>query len=436
MASSRWKRFAFFERQNLAVPDVVVEDLIPGESKTVRLQQFASQVVTLAVTTAALPVHTKPALGKVNPTAESSQVDAVTAMWSSLTACSPNTAEGDDVNNIQLPNQGQTLLSSPTVTTTTVLDGLVLVFTASLDCSRIHCFDVTVRCNPPTQQTVSDDMDGWRGYWSPFAGLQPQQEVPNESSGLVAVSACRIPGSTMFGQHRSRSNGRHAAVHSPLHVACLSSQHQLVVWEDPHLHLSCRQPVEDTTTTSDAIVYQIQQGKWNGANDGDACVLDIVPGMVAVGTHTGVVLVYAYSTAARTKQQRILRPYLRIPSPPVTGMQVVSVQLSLTTDKANVFVAYNRATSSPSASSASLNTTTAGICCYDLPLPSSQQSSQTLSAPSARHDLDGRYVGASSLVDAYPRRQGGSILTVVRTGTMRTRRYLSRVNKLNWLGLE
>ena len=32
MASSRWKRFAFFDRKNLSLPPVVVKDIIPSKS--------------------------------------------------------------------------------------------------------------------------------------------------------------------------------------------------------------------------------------------------------------------------------------------------------------------------------------------------------------------------------------------------------------------
>lgn len=520
MASSRWKRFAFFERQNLAIPDAVWNDLTSdirsssSHAKSVGAASAANAVivtttppspttttsVSLTVSTAALPAHTKPVGPKppASPTAESSSVDAIAAMWSSLTACSPAFTNADDAPSyhaasatgtvvvgtsavVQLPSQGQQALASSssvvaacassttTTTTTTVLDGLVLAFAASPGCSRIHCLDVTVRCNPPgvvpprkqaaAVTAPSEDMDGWRGYWSPFRTTPPPQPIEtsagsqNRSGGVVAVATCRVPAfSTNKDNGRPQQTPPHqqhrAAVHSPLHVACLGSQNQLVVWEDPHLHLSCRQPVQDTaiSTTSngiptDVVVYQVQQQQlssgssnikwWNTANDGSACVLDICPGMVAVGTDIGVVLVYAYHTTITVRptvkqqhqqqQQRVLRPYLRIPPPPVTGMQVISVRLSASTDntnKASIFVAYNRQVNSPSTSSVSVNaataTTTAGICCYDLPLPSNHQQ-QVLSAPSARYDLDGRYVGSSSLVDAYPRRQGGGlILTVVR----------------------
>ena len=328
-------------------------------------------------------------------------------MWSSLSACHPTTIENSSSNDsktLQLPSQGQVSyvpsaasLSSSSIVATTLLDGLVLGFVSSLSSTRIHCFDVTVRCNP--SQTPSsaamEELDGWRGYWTPFTPTvvrqqqQQQQQATNTtaagnevtSTGVVAIAACRIPSTK-------------PRAHSPLHVVCLGLQNQLVVYEDPHLYLSCRLPVHDTTNSTESMVmYAVATGsKWNTPNDGDACVLNIAPGLVAVGTTTGVVIVYAYNQSATSTNQasigiatknkqlsRMLRPYLRIPPPPVSDVCVVSVQLSLAVSnkKAHVFVSYNRVTRTTSPTSVNTSTSTAGICCYDLPLPPSNHVHRT-----------------------------------------------------------
>jgi hypothetical protein len=470
MASSRWKRFAFFERQSITISDAVMIDLAIADSSKMHKNGVSSlsskndrAELGFVIATAALPAHTKPAtvvIGtKTNLTAETMTAqeappNSITAMWSSLTACHPttdgSTLSPGDSNTVQLKSQGQSLLSTSSVTTTTLFDGLVLCLAASPNSSRVHCFDVTVRCNPTQSSTAlaaSEELDGWRGYWTPFPPTillrQPANAVTTPPStdatssttlGVLAIAACRIP-----------TPNRQS--HSALHVACLGWHNQLVVWEDPHLHLSCRLPVHDTTTLSDptAIVYTVPSGsKWNSTNDGDACVVDISAGFVAVGTTTGVVVVYSYNPtttttttptassvgiATRNKQlSRTLRPYLRISAPPVSDVQVVSVNLSLspTLNKANVFVSYNRATTRSSPANVhSTGNTSAGICCYDLILPtgihpssslltSSSAAPPALAAPSARYDLDGRFVSSGNLVDSYTRRQGGRILTVVR----------------------
>lgn len=426
MASSRWKRFAFFERQSLTIPDAVLGDLAVSNNN--------NDGIDWVLSTAALPAHTKPSSIQV-ASELSSQPTAVSAMWSSLTACHPveETAGSDSV---QLKSQGQVASSvSETTTTTTLLDGLVLSFASSPNSSRIHCFDLTVRCNPSLQSTSAsaEELDGWRGYWTPFsqAILRRQQattSVPQPSdasvltSGVLAIAACRIPTANR-------------PSHSPLHVACLGQHNELVVWEDPHLYLSCRVPVHDTTGGDNAaVLYTVPTGsKWNTSNDGEARVLDIAPGIVAVGTTTGVVILYFYTPTAASASSvtitsknphlsRMLRPFVRIPAPPVADVQVVSVTLSLSSNpsKANVFVSYNRAArTSPNNNAAT--SPSLGICCYDFAVPSSSipQSSSSaapsVAAPLARYDLDGRYVSSRHWVDSYTRRHGGRVLTVVRS---------------------
>ena len=124
---------------------------------------------------------------------------------------------------------------------------------------------------------------------------------------------------------------------------------------------------------------------WNEAKDGRARVVDIAPGIAAVGTDKGSVHVFAYGGVK-------LRPYLTIPPPPSPGMSVATCKISLSKDKASIFVAYQRI------SNASSPRSSAGVCCYDMPLPG--PNSPALSAPSARHDLDGRSVPTASLCDA------------------------------------
>jgi hypothetical protein len=175
-----------------------------------------NDTVTLVVTTAALPLLSKPMIvrgGKgglssttagqqltsgtmstttttttTNQQQQQQQVSALDAMWTSLGACStsnmiPYNNIMDNTNvieflssSVELPSQGQQSLvslgASTTITsnsysnkngqragpssntsssssTTTALDGLVLCFVTSRNTQLIHCFDVTIRCNPP-----------------------------------------------------------------------------------------------------------------------------------------------------------------------------------------------------------------------------------------------------------------------------------------------
>jgi hypothetical protein len=98
----------------------------------------------------------------------------------------------------------------------------------------------------------------------------------------------------------------------------------------------------------------------------------------------------------------VLRPYLTIPSPQNTGVDVTSVKIALGNDKVSLFVAYGRKTASPRSA--------LGICCYEIPNPG--PSPMPLSAPSARHDLDGRNVASSSLCESVDTKDGVHFVVV------------------------
>lgn len=123
-------------------------------------------------------------------------------------------------------------------------------------------------------------------------------------------------------------------------------------------------------------------------SDGNACCVDIVPGIVVVGTDTGMVHVYTYGSGSNN----LLRPYITVPPPPSPGMSVATCKITIGPDKASIFVSYKRAANASSPRS------NVGVCCYDIPLPGPNPAN--LSAPSARYDLDGRYVQSSALCDA------------------------------------
>lgn len=434
MASSRWKRFAFFERHTLNLPSEVLEDLIPLRSdghstrRSVRSLTLAGEEafndsVSLVVTTAALPLTSRPKekdASKTNSNSLGGQEaysnnDALEAMWSSLTACAspqfdPEHDEQGKTPMVQLQSQAQLPRSRPTMQemaqgagpSQPAVDGLVLSFVTSSDTELVHCFDVTARCNPPLVEITKEieDLDGWRGYFAPFVKpARSRRTIINNTHDDVAAEHVESSSDSelVIGIATCRLQRGHKAVH----VACLSRT-QLCVWEDPHLHLSCRRPLTSPASTEDAKIHLLAAAApWNVSNDGYCQVVDIVPGIVAVGTDTGAVLVFVYDESRNTGLKR----YLRIPPPPAGGLEVVSVKVSLWDAKASIFVAYRRS------SNASVQMSTAGICCYDMPLPGN--SSASISGPSARHDLDGRYVGSPSLVDAVSS-SNGMQMTVVR----------------------
>ena len=133
--------------------------------------------------------------------------------------------------------------------------------------------------------------------------------------------------------------------------------------------------------------------EWNEASHGKLAAVDVVPGIVAVGTDNGSLRIFTYGGG-----RHVLRPYLTIPSPPSNDMSIVMCKISVGKEKVSVFVAYHRQKRAANDVSPSPRTT-AGVSCYDMPLPQGAYPAP-VSAPSARHDLDGRNVISSSLCDA------------------------------------
>lgn len=192
MASSRWKRFAFFEKQALSLPTDVLNDLIPKEASSGRAAQNDESLiwddVSMVVSTASLPINSRPS--EIHQQSQASfsassniprdqqqpqpqeEVVSLTQMWASLAACaslasSSDVADGSRKSSVESGEQQQKTSASTSVNLSSqsqslhggdrigisiseeALDGLVLVFTASQSTPFIHCFDLTVRCNPP-----------------------------------------------------------------------------------------------------------------------------------------------------------------------------------------------------------------------------------------------------------------------------------------------
>jgi hypothetical protein len=388
MAASRWKRFAFFDRNTLTFPGEVVQDLVPGIDTTISGRRVPSltldegDTVSMVVSTAALPLMSRPT-EKVATTKSSSDAEkSLMAMWGTLNACTAPPLEG---GNVKLPSQAQIMEGNlaSSVTSQASLDGLVLVFLASQESDRVHCIDVTVRCNPPNNAAAvpeDDSLDGWRGYWTPFFNEKPatassRMEDRIISDHMTAGSVDRIVDLATCRQ----ANGK-------LWVACISNGN-LIVHEDPHLGLSCRIPL--STTATDTVSYKLAV-PWNGTNQGQAQCVDMTPGLVAVGTDVGSVHIYI-------AQKGVLRAALTIPSPS-HNQQVTSLRLSVSSTKVSLFVCYHHRNARNSKPGGPARSGSRGICCYDLGAPNSP----TLSAPQARHDLDSRPIISSRLCDAVP----------------------------------
>jgi hypothetical protein len=262
------------------------------------------------------------------------------------------------------------------------------LFVASTSSKIIHCFDMTVRCNSSNSANSSSehDLDGWRGYCS------------TTSSNIVGLTTARVN-------------------QQDLHVVSISHQGDVHVYVNPHLHLSCRLPLSSQQQPSTATTAVSPQLSWKpDMNYGNATVVDMIVTstttskdccFVAVGTDTGVVLWFKYDcstiSADNNNSSSKLTLVMTIAAPRhSTSIRVTSVKWS---SPQALFVGYSssaaKSTTTTSPKSPTKTTTSgasSGICCFELPLLTDTHN-KLPTAPSARHDLDGRHVHSQVLCD-------------------------------------
>lgn len=353
MASSRWKRFAFFERHTLNLPPEVLEDLnppavalpsltasepsrraprstsaaapTPADGSNSSLSEDES--VRMVVTTASLPIDSKPQASTTNSKIDSSSsssakrgddaIKSLEAMWSSLTACTvPEAASMDDHHNnhnktgggtaghtasgassqqlVPLPSQAQLASGTAdrplnaTTMSNLLVDGLVLAFVTSRKTDLVHCIDVTLRCQSPTEPETTassspewEDLDGWRGYFAPFSAVLPSLVEGSTGVDRATTSSSSSSSNIAAGTTEERIAGLAACrtAEGRIHVACISESSQVIVWEDPHLYLSCRRPLATPQAPVEATVFASVQN----LSDGNGLAVDVKPGIVAVG---------------------------------------------------------------------------------------------------------------------------------------------------------
>ena len=77
--------------------------------------------------------------------------------------------------------------------------------------------------------------------------------------------------------------------------------------------------------------------EWNETSSGTISAVDIVPGIVAIGTDSGGLHVFSYDD-----KRCVLRPYLSVPPPPSNDMSITMCKISAGKKKVSIFVAYHR----------------------------------------------------------------------------------------------
>jgi hypothetical protein len=375
MASSRWKRFAFFDRSNLQLSNAVLDDLIPGLDATASGRRVVgvndADTVCMRVCSAGLPLHAAAAAAAaaagtsnahgIAANAKPAEETSTLLFYKSLRACSALQTSTDD--DVVLPSQSTNRLL-PSTAKQTVQDGLILCWLTSAETDLVHCVDLTQRCSGKDGE--QDTLDGWRGYYSAFPVEPPKLSSTRLEDRILSehLAETNSTGERVIGLATTReANGT-------LLLACISDMN-VVVHVDPHLHLNCRLPLSHSGGADRPLTFPLVT-PWT---TGHATSVDVQPGFVAVGNDMGGVVVYQM-------QRNFLRPWLTLPGS--AGVSVSSVKLHLEPTKVSLFVCYHRLSNSRSA----------GVCCFDLGSPNGNPT-----AALGRHDLDSRQVMAGKLVD-------------------------------------
>jgi len=415
MASSRWKRFAFFDRRNLSLPQPVIDDILqPNLSPDQNAQVVGNnrsaggsnrnngsiyqteaendvlgkgECVSLAVTNGGgIP------FASLSENKDPSASMGVKGMYGTLSACAedgtnpPTTTENQGSfqfspsgQPLSVPNDGSVKLQSHATKRGNVEGSLILAFVSSRAVENVHCVDLTMRCNPINHVSPAaganegggggssgggggssgggggtnrekyhagivkntegggmsikndlelEDLDGWRGYFQPFAHGSTRDEMhvknsnPVSSVGSVSTATVttaskspdhRIIGIAVCSNHQTPSGRSHN-----IYVACITDSEKSVgvtVHRNPHLYLNGISALEEssraninrnnntafTDTPSLRLTPKVeiyQPGRpFDYKLRGNPRCVDIShrSGVVVVGTDNGMVLVYRFN---------------------------------------------------------------------------------------------------------------------------------------------
>ena len=474
--STRWKRFAFFDRSAIGLPPDVVDDLFGGSGDDGAGAgpqgtggKGGGAAHGLAMCRAVVPAEAFASAADADADADASS--PVAAMAESASAVRRMLGGGSGSGS------GADRAGGPQEVT--------LALMSSRGSDRIHAADLTVRCNPPpvsaspkedgprrgqargggaSGSAGSDppppplELDGYRGSYRPFAwgwagsaqgaadGLSRQQrsivaEHMSTGGDSSDASASPPPPPNVEGISACRSgSGLHvaAATASPGHTG-------VCVAVDPHLHLagpvgggraSASRPPVDCPPSK---IYQPPSAFDHGTYGAPSGAIHSAPGLVAVGTAGGYVLVYGYDhqgTAGGRRQHGHgetgrLSLLIEIPPPATQAagddpqhrrrVEVSSVRLvpppalpegadSSSTSRTRLFVTYlpgPHQALSPRAAGGAGGPGGAGVSAFDLGVVSASLLASTATSasvqvgrPLARYDLDPRGIGSSALCDA------------------------------------
>ncbi len=396
-----WKRFAFFERNNLTLPPAVLEDVLPSHlfaddpdsprnnnnsnnnnnnNASKNSVELKGDRISLAVVNGAgVPIASiteslDPSLGvngMIHTLSASSTYGHQTKDDKATKASVEMDGSGAAKEMFQFSGSGQTLSIPQSAQKNGNVNGsLVLAFLSSKAAHHVHCLDLTVRCNPlhrsslggsgsgsgsgkggsssgglmvttPKPASLSmvgktneQDLDGWRGYFQPFA----YDVVPDSShaDGTDATAIESSPNPNVSGTVNTGSGGgakiRAIAVSSDhekdiitlgqnIYVACITEDPHSIgvtVHRNPHLYLNdmdalrnSRQSPDESAAAAVGVRNVIVSprrtpkvecfqplSKFDHKHRGKPLCVDVAVGIAAVGTDNGMIVLYTFPTSS------------------------------------------------------------------------------------------------------------------------------------------
>lgn len=330
MGSSRWKRFAFFDRSNLALPEAVVRDILHSGNS----DPTADDIGLAIINGAGIPIASIPE----NPSEDGSGVGGMlqTLLLTSKETSPRRESNNENLNAFQFSTAGKTVSLPPNVRSGkgNVDGSLVLAFLSSRECQRVHCVDLTVRSNPVHKSQKSTetgasgdddgdklgnelDMDGWRGFFCPFVHMNSNNvsaSAPSNSVNVPISTSLNIPKVTSVAVCSDHETDD-IKVGRNIYVACITNDHESVgvsVHRNPHLYLNDLATLDKNQKTSELSSSSPSSSSgrvtpkvecfqpvenFDQSRYGKPTCVDIKTNIVAVGSDIGKVLIYHYKTS-------------------------------------------------------------------------------------------------------------------------------------------
>jgi len=385
MSSSRWRRFAFFDRSNLSIPDDILKEILSPEGVSSFLnsssgvnkldsglslrmlsENTSSYSDLFSLTACACSLESLKMISEDKSTPSTglnasrlfTNAPSVVSVQALVSSCGVMMPSSSSMANYPTSKMKEKDLYG-------IIDPCVFVFVSSRFSNKVYCIDVSARCNPPINSDISEqDMDGYRGSFIPFEGDTGSNNDDNDAIfGRVIDLA-------------SAEYKRNIFLAVVTDDVCVKNV--IAVYKNPQSMV---------VNESESKCYKSVGLKED--HYGKARVVCIIAGFAAIGTSKGYVIVYSYPIDGDGGKILVWKET----PPPRSSDDVMVTSVNLTSsddddEMIRLFVTYCKI----SESDLEKNDETKrpmGVCCFEL---GKRSSPRTNTSFLARFDLDGRDV--------------------------------------------